>query len=340
MENQITITSLIIIVWLIFPGVVFKRFYFQGQFTKQFGAGLFADRLITSIFWGIVVQIVTFLLYSKSLGFTFAGIKDKIGEAYSNIVENKLPLDTYQYLKYILLYLVCLIFMAAVLGTIFHNLIRLFKIDLKLAVFRFSNHWNYYFRGEILSTRDFKNIKRGKVLSTMVDVLVDNGTEKNKMVQGFLTQYSISHKTGELDAIYLTCAKRYSESKKCFKDIPGDCLIIPYEKVLDMNLRFNTKIIDEDKRKQKIYAIITFVGVSTGLLGLMIFPWYLHAGIIRTVLGIIFSIISWLLFITIISNRYQTDSRSKLTVKGATLTLVLMLVFAAVALIFFKIIVY
>lgn len=336
MENQITITTLIIIVWLVFPGVVFKRFYFQGQFTKQFGAGLFADRLITSIFWGIIVQIITFLVYSRSLGFTFTGIRDKVGVAYSNILENHLPADTYQYLKYVLVYLICLIVMAAILGTIFHKMIRIFKIDVKLEVFRFSNHWNYYFRGEILSTRDFKQIKKGKVLSTMVDVLIDNATEKNKMIQGFLTQYTISHKTGELDALYLTGAKRYSETTKQFKDIPGDCLIIPYEKVIDINLRYNIKIIDEDREKQKIFTIITFLGLSTGFLFIMVFPWYLHLGLLHTLLGIFFSTVAWIFFITIISNPYQTESSSKLTTTGVWVTLFIILILASIALLFLK----
>lgn len=185
MESQFTISGIIIIVWLIFPGVVFKRFYFQGPFSKQFSSGLFADRLITSIFWGIIVQIITFLIYSKSFGFTFAGIRKKVDIIYVNITENKIPDITYQNLKYILGYLAFLVIIAVIWGTISHHIIRIFKIDVKLGVFRFSNHWHYYFRGEILSTRDFKSVRKGKWLSTIVDILIDDGTEKNKMVSGF-----------------------------------------------------------------------------------------------------------------------------------------------------------
>jgi len=85
MEAQYTVNSIVFIVSLIVPGVIFKRFYFQGQFTKQFGDGLFADRLITSIFWGIFVQIITFLLYSCIFGFTYTSLKQVIDKAYSEI---------------------------------------------------------------------------------------------------------------------------------------------------------------------------------------------------------------------------------------------------------------
>ena len=96
MESQFTISGLLFIICLIVPGVIFKRFYFQGQFSKQFGAGLFADRLITSIFWGIIVQITTYLVFSKSLDFSYEDIQPKVEITYKNIFQNTLPNLSYK----------------------------------------------------------------------------------------------------------------------------------------------------------------------------------------------------------------------------------------------------
>jgi len=274
MEAQYTVNSIVFIVSLVVPGVIFKRFYFQGQFTKQFGAGLFADRLITSIFWGIFVQIITFLLYSRIFGFTYTSLKQVIDKTYSEISKNLLPNFTYVQLGHILGYLIFLLFMSGALGTFLHLLIRLFKIDVFFKVLRFSNEWNYYFNGEILSTREFRGGKKGKVLSTSVDLLIDDGTEKNKMVSGFLTQYTLSPKTGELETIYLTNAKRYSKSESKFKEIPGDCFIVPFNKVIDMNLNYDTIEVVNNKKKQIIYNLISNIGLL-GIVFLFIYPWFL-----------------------------------------------------------------
>ena len=80
-----TISTIVFIVLLIFPGFVFRRFYFQGQFTKQFQAGEFADRIITSIFWGVFVQIISFITYCWVFNFKYESIKSIIDAAYKKV---------------------------------------------------------------------------------------------------------------------------------------------------------------------------------------------------------------------------------------------------------------
>lgn len=302
MESQITITTIIIIVWLIFPGIVFKRFYYKGQFAKQFGADLFADRLISSIFWGIIVQIITFLIYSRSFGFTFTGIRNKTSAVYASVLANQMPTISYSDLEYILGYLAFLIIIAFCLGSFIHFTVRYFKIDLKYPVFRFANHWNYYFRGEIVSMREFKSLNKGRWLSTTVDVVIDDGSEKNKMISGFLTQHTISHKTGDLESIYLTSATRYSHTDKKFIPIPGDCLVIPFDKVIDLNLRYTFQVINDDQKKQILFRKLLAFCLIAGLLFATIFPWYLKINIFLKIGGVIFGCLTWLLFIIVSLN--------------------------------------
>lgn len=333
-SGQYTISSIIFVVWLIFPGMVFKRFYYQGQFTKQFGTGLFADRLITSIFWGIFVQIITFLVYSRALNFTFIGIEGDIEDYYKKLSENKLPLISYQTLIYLLGYQIILLIIAILLGTIVHKVIRFLKIDVYSGVFRFTNHWNYYFRGEILSTSEFRSLKTGKWVSTQVDILIDDGTEKNKMVSGYLTQYSLSHKTGDLETIYLTSATRYSQTQNKNITIPGDCLIVQFEKVVDINIRYNQvkPVIDFNKIMSNMILVIGFI-VMTAIL---IFPWYLKLTILNKILGIIFSLVSSLFGVAALMFPFQKTNDSQTNKQALGISLVIMIIFLFFALVFFK----
>ena len=338
MEGQITITTVIIIVWLIFPGVVFKRFYYKGQFAKQFGVGLFADRLITSLFWGIIVQIITFLIYSRSFGFTFTGIKGKASTVYASVADNRVPDISYSNLLYILGYLAFLIIIAYCLGSTIHFIIRYFKIDLKYPVFRFANHWNYYFRGEIVSMREFKSLKKGKWLSTMVDVVIADGSEKNKMISGFLTQHSISQRTGELETIYLTSATRYSQTEKKFNPIPGDCVVIPFDKVIDLNLRYTFQVLTSDQKKGIRFIRLLSCLLISGFLFILIFPWYLNLNVFLKIGGIIFGSITWLLFVIITSNPIDPRPKVKIPEKDLWNLFITMVIFLIITLLLLNIV--
>lgn len=331
MDSEVTITSIIFIVLLIVPGVFFKRFYFQGPFSKQFASGLFADRLITSIFWGILIQILSFWIFSKSFNLTFDNVKKPISEVYFKLSKNTIPDFSTQNLKLTLIYLLLSIIFSCVLGGLFNVIIRKLKIDIKFPTFRFANHWHYYFKGEILTFSDFKAInKKGKVLSTIVDVVIDvDEGDKKKMLSGFLTQYIISQKTGELETLYLTNPSRFSNSQNKFVEIPGDCLIIPYHRVIDMNLRY---VIKEDKNKLKEQIINSFISISIfiGLLIVLIAPWFIkEVGVLRKIISVILLIVDWLILITIILS-FQNKIDNSL--KGKSL---LVAIFTSISLTFF-----
>ena len=336
MESQYTVSSIIIIVWLIFPGVVFKRFYYQGQFTKQFGAGLFADRLITSLFWGIFVQIVTFVIYSRFLNFTFTGIEKQVHDFYKELSENKLPLITYKTLYYILGYLMFLVVGAAILGTIIHKTIRFFRIDIYIPVFRFANHWHYYFTGEILKTKEFKALKTGKWDTTIVDVVIDDGSEDPKMIKGYLSQYTISHKTGDLESIYLTNTQRYSKTQQKFINVPGDCFIVLYEKVVDMNITYN-QIKPNGNIKRILRAGVNFLGYII-LIFSIVYPWYLDVRVVNKLVGTICEFVTLLFTLALLSFLIDPSSNPKMTKKAFWTSLVISVTFLFFTLLLFQLI--
>ncbi len=304
MEAQFTISSIIFIVLVIVPGIFFKRFYFQGEFSKQFNAGLFADRLITSVFWGFVIQVVTFIVFSNTLNFTYQSIQQPVSKAYTDLSSNSIPDIDSLNTRYILAYLLASIFIAITMGSVLHRLVRFFKIDVKFNVFRFANQWNYFLRGDILHTHEFKGFKNGKVLTTLVDVVFENGEGKTKMVSGFLTQYLVSSRTGELETIILTDAKRFSNTDNAFKGVEGDCLIIPYSRVIDMNLSYIIKKPDSGRSKLLLKNSLSGLAVFVALF-IIIYPWFLQLSAVRILTGILIAFGAWLFTIAVIMTPFQ-----------------------------------
>lgn len=292
MDVNVTIASIVYIITLIVPGVFFKRLFFQGHFSKQFGSGLFGDRMITSLFWGIIVQILTLLLFKNTLLLEYEKTQESIIALYPKLLDNKIPDFSYKNLQYVLGYLSASIFVSLVLGHLFHLVIRKFGIDLKFRIFRFSNNWNYYFKGEVLRGQEFKNSRKGNVIFTEVDIVTHNGDGKTKMYSGYLTDYSLKQ-DGELENIYLTETRRYSQEGKCFKPIPGDCFIVPYKNIQNLNLTYEFEEKKDSTIKRKIATTaFNVIGFLT-LFGILIIPWFLNIGIWDKIWGIVVSLLSW-----------------------------------------------
>ena len=309
MDAGVTIFSIAYIVILIVPGIIFKRFYFQGPFSKQFSSGLFADRIITSLFWGIIVQIFSMLIYSRIINLKYEEFKQKALVNYNHIVSNQIPDLSYPHLQHILSYLLFSVVLASLLGYVLYKLIRFLRVDLKVSAFRFNNHWHYYFKGEILKTKEFKHHRKGRVLSTEVDVVVKNDDGKTNMFSGLLTQYILDSK-GELNTLYLTESKRYSAPDRTLaKIIPGDLFVIPYSNVLNLNVRYNVQVKKAGIPilKKAILAISTLV-----LLVGFISPWLMEIDVWRKIVGTVFTFLGWLFFSTLIFSFFEHDPAKKI----------------------------
>lgn len=335
MDFQITINTILCIVILIVPGIFLKRFYFQGKFSTQFENGLFADRLISSIFLGILVQLLMLGIFSKWLDFTYSDIKKPISDYYSQLLNNNLPDFTVENLKYALYYIFFSLVISICIGICSHHIVRLLRLDRTFEFLRFHNYWHYYFKGEILSTREFRSPIKTKVLFTLVDVLFDNPTSDTNLYSGILSDYSINHKTGDLEFIYLTNAKRYSKKDVKFKDIPGDILILPYNRIVNINLRF----FKDEKSKIRIFSqVVLPLFYLFSLLFIIIGPWFLNnnLSIIRTITGIVVTLLIWVLSLALIWSK--NNPNSPLEKEGKRLTIQLLIGLIVIDIFIFKLI--
>lgn len=306
---EIAINSLLVFLLLVFPGLIFRRFYYVGEFSKQFNSANWLNSFYISIIPGIITQVLTlwvFLSYIHVFD-DKAPLICYINSFYNKVQLGEIPFFIFklQFLKYLFLYFVLLVAFAALLAQFSWVIVRQFKLDIKFKPLRFSNHWHYYFSGEIIKTKDFKplnkNNKNKKVVLTEADVLVDLGNGNNKLYKGFISQYTICKDTGNLKTLYLTEARRFkiTDSDVELKDIPGDIMVIPYDKILNFNLTY----IYFAKSKSSL-KIISAVIVILFLVSLMLNPFGLifdNLTLFGEIVGRIWLFLAWALLITLIS---------------------------------------
>ncbi|THF48460.1 hypothetical protein E6C50_14345 [Flavobacterium supellecticarium] len=67
---NLTLGFIAFFIAIVIPGILFRRFFFYGEFSKQFNT---KDPVLHSIFFsiipGIVIQLVCFTIYAATLGF-------------------------------------------------------------------------------------------------------------------------------------------------------------------------------------------------------------------------------------------------------------------------------
>lgn len=275
---DLAINSILVFLLLILPGLIFRRFYYVGEFSKQFNSAAWLNSFYVSILPGIVIQVLTISVFLNYFG-TFNNenpLVCNVNLFYSELKSQEIPLYFFSpdFLKYTALYFGLLIAFSALIAQLSWIIVRQLKIDLNFKPLRFHNHWHYYFKGEIVNTKDFGALKKSnnkRVILTECDVLFDLGNGQNKLYKGFITQYSICRNTGDLKSIYLTQARRYKKTKDNKVEligIPGDIFIIPFDKVLNINLTY----IYYDKNTSNLKISINLLLILTLLFLILVFP--------------------------------------------------------------------
>tara|TARA_R110002051_G_scaffold1150_2_gene5928 strand:- start:477 stop:1532 length:1056 start_codon:yes stop_codon:yes gene_type:complete len=318
MEFQLAITTILLIVAIVFPGIIFRRTYYSNHFSKQFYQGSFSDRLIITVFIGFFCQIFTLIIYYKIVPF-----EDQISlKIFKNFFFG-IPLDAASVEKLVfnipvlkkLIYLLFLSFVTPLaFGFLSHNAIRILRLDIKLKALRFTNYWYYYQTGEILKTKDLRKETVNKELldlgvkDTYVDLLVIE-IEEPVIYQGKWFQYTISKDSNLLDEIFISNVKK-KKSGETFKEIDCNIMHIPYSSVVNMGIRyFHGQPSDIDKNFQIIYTHIAI----WSLIITWILPWlaFREAGFIKIILGIVSSNFGILLIMAAFVLKFMTPLKFK-----------------------------
>ena len=198
--------------------------------------------------------VVHFLEWTKVTNDTFKVLISQLNSKSSvdYIVD---ILNTPRIVKKVTVFIFIVFSISALLGAFSYKVVRLFRLDISIPFLKFSNYWHYYFKGEFLKFKEFNSTKN-KVAFVYADILADKGDGKSVLYNGLVSQYELNkHDSCQLDTIHLTNPGVYKG--KVSSEIKSDCLIIPYSRVLNINLRVAE--IDITKRSEKIESWAKFL---------------------------------------------------------------------------------
>lgn len=230
---NISLEFIIIVINIIVPGLLFRRFYFYGHFSKEFGAGYSLIRLIAvSSFAGLVIFSISSVCYLPLYKGNFFDLLKQVFEFYYNLKDNQdLDLNEYHPLKVLTITIFCSIFFGTTIG----RTIRFLNIDKGVKILRFKNYWFYVFHGFL----KMKPPKGKRLLFTQADMLI-NSSDGSKLYSGILKDYEVNNSCiQKLNTVTLTDTKRYTsnQSNKLIR-IPGDLFVIDCSSLININITY------------------------------------------------------------------------------------------------------
>lgn len=311
-----TADFILLFILVVIPGLLFKRFFFYGEFSKQFTT---KESIYKSLFYsiipGIILQLFAYWLYMtiRTSQFTNEEILNIFKELFSSKSEYSVSTKLFfsNGFNYFLLHELTVFFLAILSGHFVARIIRFFKLDIHFKILRFQNQWYYIFSGEIRDFRKFKHLKLKigekpeinkendpKSLPPYGDILVENGGEQ-VLYTGFIVDYDLNYDNlNELDKIYLKGASRYRDFRpedveNCLETngiktkvpIKGDVFILKADKVLNINLTFIPINQFEQEKNQlwtKVISRIYNIGIIINLFILLYFV-FINSSLINRV---------------------------------------------------------
>ena len=274
---DLSLGLIVVLLLLIFPGLIYRRLYFYGEFSKEFKSNfnLFSLLAISTI-PGLINLILIYVLYdsffeSIDLGEIIDTFKNINNENYRFTKTDTTPLKDLINSKAApfigFLYLSSFIF-----GAISGRIVRLSRLDTKFKLLRFKNYWFYIFNGQHTNFKKMKHLRleNKKHLFTKADILIDSNN-KTHLYSGIVVDYELlDNNCNSLNKIMLQNAKRYShkDGGTIPVEISGNLLIIDCTTMKNINL---TYAYEEAKSilKSKLPNIIDII---FGLIILLLIP--------------------------------------------------------------------
>ncbi len=299
---NLTLGFIALFISIIIPGILFRRFFFYGEFSKQFNT---KDPVLHSIFFsvipGIVIQIIAFIIYNFSLGFdssfldVFTIFRDITSDGTNDTEEATKTFINNDIITFFLYSLGVFLF-ASFSGWFCSRIIRVLNWDKKYKLFRYNNQWYYIFSGEVLNMKKFEeahkfSFKNNKgheqdTLMTYADILVSvsEQNDRKELYTGYVVDYDLkSDDISQLDKIYLIDTHRYKKKEKVIDNngeeiidenptlsrnrlrVPGDIFVLNANKIVNLNLTYIPSIkkkIEKEKKEAKKQKIYSKIQIG------------------------------------------------------------------------------
>jgi len=248
-------------VYVLFPGLIIRRLYFYGDFSKQFGHH---EPILKILLYALVPGLINLCLGYWLFVRLFSGVSSN--QVVSTLNSIKVFLDgkglllpvTFDYVRSNgLKMLGHLYIMAFILGSLSGPLVRVLGLDLRFKLFRYKNTWFYVFHGlhdrikrDTYKRTGLKTPKRTFILAN-VDILlnVKNG-ENLTLYSGIIVDYELdATNPQELSKVVLYNAKRYKNYKNSkryvSKDIPGSLFVVDCKNMVNINITYVYGVYEE-----------------------------------------------------------------------------------------------
>ncbi|MBW3519493.1 hypothetical protein [Flavobacterium sp. NKUCC04_CG] len=261
MNLNIALNTIIYIMVFLFPGVIFRRFYFLDSNKSQFSHGHLLERFLMIILSSIFCLIITFVLgfvLGEYFGLRFINniSYEDFKELFKSLAKNELPVFFDQkenFRDFSILFISTYIF-SGLIGWVFYVIVKAFRVDDVFLVLRFNNEWDYLFK---VPKKNLVKRKPFQKLNVSLDILT-KGQNQEVLYQGFLYKL-LYNKDNELDSIAISNVSRFieidriPENENKITDIQDS--IAKKEYKFSLYKKFQNKIIFKKHIESDIFVI-------------------------------------------------------------------------------------
>lgn len=143
-------------------------------------------------------------------------------------------------------YFISLTLVSMLFSFFIRNVVRTYNLDRKFKLLRYDNNWYYIFSGEVLDIEEYNknsNVNSKQINERIVDVLTKSG-DKYVLYRGNLVDYQLNG-NNSVDYIVLSSPRKQIVGEEdTVKDISSNYFVIPYNEILNINIKYLT--IEED----------------------------------------------------------------------------------------------
>ena len=276
MNIDIALNTIFYIAIFIFPGIIFRKFYFRGNFTHQFSQGNLFERFIMTIFFSLVSILLSIgiILFFRYLGVDFLGAisYDTIIKTFNDIKKNEIPQDFRSNAFHFLTLMSLIYIISLLMGAILHSFVIKLGLDIRYPIFRFNHPWYYITNGKTI-----KEISSQKYLYTNIDILINDGYKK-VMFSGVLLDILQNPLNNNIEHILVKNCYKYNFKDKDNstqydkKYISGNVMCFSKDNIINFNLTHITR--DKNYKVLKYYILFIITLIFFGVLVFVcIFPW-------------------------------------------------------------------
>lgn len=268
---------LVVLILIIFPGLIYRRLYFYGEFSKEFKSRYNLVGIISiAIIPGLINLVSVFFFYDAffneiDLGEIIDKLKDLNSENFRFKESEDTPIKELVNAK-ALPFIGFLYLTSFLIGSVSGRLVRISKIDTKFKLLRFKNYWFYLFNGQHTSFKKMRHLKirNKKHIFTKADILIDSNS-KTYLYSGIIVDYELhENECDTLSKVMLQNAERYSirDNEKVPVEIPGNILVVDCSSMKNINLTY----IYEEVKSILESKLPNYVETIFGLIILLIIP--------------------------------------------------------------------